>query len=536
LKGQPNTAQQDNIRVTNLNTGKNYSAIQEAIGAPETLDGHEIFVASGIYYEHLTVNKSLSLIGEDRNTTVIDGNGTGIILYVTADNVHISNFTVQNGQYGIRLYHSKNSRLDRTNVYNSEWFGVEINHSGNCTLRNNSLVGNMYNFGVDGAALPDFVNDIDDSNFVNGKSIYYFVNKRDFEIDSSTFQQIGYLGLVNSTAISVKNLDLKDNRDGILLAYVTNSSIKNVNVTGNWNGIYVEFSSNVSIKGNNASDNFDYAIALRASTNCTVAGNNVNNNGWGGISLGASWNCTVAGNNVNNNYYDIHLVESGNNLVRGNNALLKQGGYSIVVYRSGNNIIYHNTFVTSLLYGETENETYFLPRNSWDNGLEGNYWSLYRGVDTDQDGIGDTPYEVGENNVDNYPLMGEFSDFTVTLGEKNYSITIISSSTPSQFSFNPDDERISFMAAEENGTLGFLRITVPNTLLQNLHGDNLSILINGEQPILKRKWTDEIFTYLYFSDVSSVSKSALSPWRIVAMASALIIFVLIFLFLKKKAG
>jgi len=160
---------------------------------------------------------------------------------------------------------------------------------------------------------------------------------------------------------------------------------------------------------------------------------------------------------------------------------------------------------------------------------------LYGGVDANQDGIGDTPYEIGEDNVDNYPLMGEFSDFTVTLGEKNYSITIISNSTISQFSFSPVDERISFMAAEENGTMGFLRITVPNTLLQNLHGGNLNFSVNGEQPVLRRKWTDEKFTYLYFSDVNDVAKSALGPWRIVAIASALIVFVLVFLFLKKKA-
>jgi len=160
---------------------------------------------------------------------------------------------------------------------------------------------------------------------------------------------------------------------------------------------------------------------------------------------------------------------------------------------------------------------------------------LYGGVDADQDGVGDTPYEIGEDNVDNYPLMGELSDFTVTLEEKNYSITIISNSTISQFNFDPNDERISFMAAEENGTMGFLRITVPNTLLQNLNGGNLSFLINGEQPAFKRKWADEKFTYLYFSDVNDVAKSAFSPWRVVAMASALIVFVLVFLFLKKKA-
>jgi len=86
-KGQPNAIQQNNFGVHNLNTGKTYSAIKEAIDAPETLDGHEIFVAPGIHYQHLTVNKSLSLIGEDRRTTIIDGKGKGKVVYVTANNI-----------------------------------------------------------------------------------------------------------------------------------------------------------------------------------------------------------------------------------------------------------------------------------------------------------------------------------------------------------------------------------------------------------------------------------------------------------------
>jgi len=72
-------------------------------------------------------------------------------------------------------------------------------------------------------------------------------------------------------------------------------------------------------------------------------------------------------------------------------------------------------------------------------------------------------------------------------------------------------------------------------LLQNLKGGNLSFLINAEHPDLKRKWTDETHTYLYFSYVNSVSKPAISPWLIVAVASAfLIVSVLVFLVLKKK--
>jgi nitrous oxidase accessory protein NosD len=43
--------------------------------------------------------------------------------------------------------------------------------------------------------------------------------------------------------------------------------------------------------------------------------------------------------------------------------------------------------------------------NFWDNGEEGNYWEDYNGTDANNDGIGDTPYVIDDNNVDNYPLM-----------------------------------------------------------------------------------------------------------------------------------
>ena len=557
-KGQTNAIQQNNLQVRNLNTGKTYSRIQEAINAPETLDGHEIFVASGIYYEHVTVSKSLSLIGEDCNTTIIDGNGNDRVVYVTADNVEVRNFTIQNGtiglwldnshnskiidntlqdgSYGIRLHNSRNSEVTGNNICGYTSFAVEIKASGNSTLRNNSMVENKYNFGVNGNSLSDFVNDIDVSNTVNRKPIHYLVNQHNTTIDGIAFQEMGYLGLVNSTNIKVKNLNVQNNKQGILFAFTRDSSISNVDAKNNWNGIYVTHSSNISARGNNANNNFDYGIKFFNSSRSIASRNNVDNNGWAGIGLFKSPYSTVDGNEANFNAYNLHIVYTNNSVITKNIALNKSSGYSIAIYYSHNNAIYHNTFVNTLLHIETKNGTRFAPKNSWDNGIEGNYWSHYRGVDLDQDGIGDTPHVVGEANVDSHPLMGEYYDFNVTLADKTYSITIISNSNISQFSFSPDDERINLTIVGKNETMNFWRITVPNTLLQNLKADNLSFLINGEQPPLKRKWTDETHTYLYFSYATNVSKSWGSPWLIVAVASALVVPVLVVLVLKKKSG
>jgi len=128
--GQGSAIQQNNLRVRNLDTGESYLAIQEAIDAPETLDGHEIFVASGIYYEHVTVTKSLSLIGEDRSTTIIDGNGKGKVVYITADNVEVKDFTIQNGTFGLWLDNSQNSKIIGNTLHDGS-YGLRLYYSRN---------------------------------------------------------------------------------------------------------------------------------------------------------------------------------------------------------------------------------------------------------------------------------------------------------------------------------------------------------------------------------------------------------------------
>jgi parallel beta-helix repeat protein len=555
-------AQQDNLRVHNLNTGEKFSSIQEAINAPGTLDGHQISVASGVYHEHLTVDKSLSLIGEARSTTIIDGSGSGKVVYVTADNVEIRNFTIQNGSfglwvddspnsriigntfqdgsYGLRLYDSRNSEVVGNNVYRYTWFGIEIKSSGNSTLRENAMMDNEYNLGVDGNVLSDFINDIDVSNTVNDKPVHYWINKHDITIDSSSFQEIGYLGLVNSTNIDVKDLNVQDNKEGLLFAFARNSTISNVNARDNWNGIYVAHSVNVSVTGNSANSNFDYGIKFFNSSHSVARGNNVDNNGWAGIGVVRSPNSRVEGNEANFNTYDLHIVYTNNSVIAGNSALIQPGArtcYSIAVYYSHSNVIYHNAFDNRLLYVEPRNWTGFTPPNSWDDGVEGNYWSGYRGGDADLDGIGDTPYVVGDNNVDNYPLMGKFSEYGVILKGETYSVSVISNSTLAQFEFGVDEGRISLLATGENGTIGFLRIAVPKAFLGALEGGNLSILINGEPPVLERKWTDGVYTYFYFSYVNGVSEPTIIPWLIAAAAVAsvfLLVCLLVFWSLRRR--
>ena len=102
------------------------SGIQEAIDIAN--EGDTIFVYDGVYYERIIINKSIKLIGENREKTIINGMGNGSCIEIKADNVYISNFTIINGDVGIKLNFSSYNKIFNCNVSNNN-YGVYAENS-----------------------------------------------------------------------------------------------------------------------------------------------------------------------------------------------------------------------------------------------------------------------------------------------------------------------------------------------------------------------------------------------------------------------
>lgn len=134
----------DSPVVHNINTNLSYETIQEAINANETLNGHTIHASSGTYYENVVVNKSVALIGEDKEYTVVDGGGVGTVIEIDSDNVTVSGFEIRNcsmtwGDWGIALNHSSKSIVNG-NIIKAVYAICVLGGSEN-RITDNSIVG-----------------------------------------------------------------------------------------------------------------------------------------------------------------------------------------------------------------------------------------------------------------------------------------------------------------------------------------------------------------------------------------------------------
>jgi parallel beta-helix repeat protein len=269
-------------------------------------------------------------------------------------------------------------------------YGIIITRSSNNFLRYNNVTANKYNFGVYGDRLSDFIHDVDASNIVNGKPIYYWINEQ----NKTAPADAGYLALINCTQITVQNLQISNNCQGLLLAYTRNSTISNNSLTRNGCGLQL-FNSphNIAFKNN-------------------LTGNDV------GVWFIQANNNHIMDNDLIANNDAMRLYSSSNNVIIENN--IETNNLGICFWNSSSNSFHHNNFKnnTQQVYDYSWEYPEQCPSsiNTWNVNYPsgGNFWSDYLGVDlyhgpyqnvTGSDGIGDTPYVIDESNQDKYPLM-----------------------------------------------------------------------------------------------------------------------------------
>jgi nitrous oxidase accessory protein NosD len=337
-----------------------YLTIQEAINAANV--GDTVYVRSGIYKENLTINKGLRLIGENRMTTVIDGEyrqAKNIFINQTHD-VEISGFTVRN------VSMAENIDIEQSN-------DVFIHDSIICHTQ-------ACNIAAWGSTHIEISNSMMFDSYCCMSLIH--INHcliENNEIFNHTMCCISFLGDDNIIRNNTLNGNYKYDKygwwgwmtNGIDVAGSNNTIINNT-IYHCWDAMHIgagQYGTDNKIIGNKM-------IGDRQS----VYGNGIR------FSDTAA-NVTIVGNTFND---------------------YRNGCYALYILTAGNSLYYNNFVDTWAIRWPITGPT----NNTWDYEGRGNYWWGYDGEDLNGDGVGDTKLPVAE--VDWHPLMNPYNT-TLTL-------------------------------------------------------------------------------------------------------------------------
>jgi parallel beta-helix repeat protein len=148
VKAEPKTIYVDSGNVGDPledgSSGHPFDKIQE--GVDIAVSGDTVFAYGGTYYEwNVVLDKdNFSLVGENRDNTVIDGMNSGWILTITAKNATITGFTIQKssiGTAGVFLNHAVGSKISNNIIKNHD-SGIYSAYSNGNVIENNWVSDN----------------------------------------------------------------------------------------------------------------------------------------------------------------------------------------------------------------------------------------------------------------------------------------------------------------------------------------------------------------------------------------------------------
>ncbi len=310
----------------------------------------------GHYSGPVVLTRPITIDGQGQVT--IDAEGDGSVITIEANNtvlrgLHITNSGDSFDKINSGITLKADQAIIENNHIDNVLFGINVQGSNGNIIRDNKISSK----------------DASPSQRGDGLRMW---NSHDNLIEKNIFINVRDLYITNSLTNRFISNEISQSRIGFELVFShENENIGN-SIKNNTRGIVLVYSNDLLLKGNHISHlrSFSgFAMALKECNSVQVLENVILH-----CSIGISANAPLNPENI---------LTIKNNLFSYNNIALYFYG------EKGGHIIHDNHFISNMLDVQAS-----APPASFFNDWSGNYWDNYAGFDLDNDGYGDTPFEL----------------------------------------------------------------------------------------------------------------------------------------------
>lgn len=341
-----------------------------AVAVAQAQDGDTIDVHGGVYAGPLEIDRAITLTGHD--WPVIDGDGSGTVLKLTAPGTAVTGFVVRNS----------GDSLDEENA----GIAVEASH---ITVANNRLQETLF-----GIYLRDAAGSVVAGNEIHSKDLpvprrgdairVWYSN--DVVIENNVVEKGRDVVLWYSERLTVRGNDVADGRYGLHFMYCDDAMIEDNRLLRNSVGAFLMYSRRLTLHNNTIAFNrgpSGYGVGLKDMDAAVVENNLFLDNRVGAY--------------IDNSPREIDSFGRFHTNVFAYNDIGLRLLPSVRHNQFSNNSFMENQEQVAISGGGR------LQENEWSNAGGGNYWSDYAGYDANGDGLGDVVYKserLFENMMD----------------------------------------------------------------------------------------------------------------------------------------
>jgi parallel beta-helix repeat protein len=352
-----------NVLYVGGNGTGNFTRIQDAID--NSFDGDIVFVYNGTYNECLIIYKSIKLIGENQNKTIINGENFGNVIKINKSYVTLAKFSIINSRQsynnmGVKVQSDDESQIDTINI-------------SFCIIKNNWVALSFLNVSNSSIYRCYIHNNNGNGIYYEGKSNNVLIKDCIIKNNGNETEDLEYAGGININKSEYSN------------NYNSNVTIQSCKIANNiGNGISIDQTIKGEISNNEIYNSTTFGIYITLdSQNIEIHNNNIYKNHWLGILIdGLLFSCyniriyeNLIFNNGDGKTFDSGIIVEGLNyeVIIENNNIKENNIYGILLIHSKNNKIFNNSLINN-----TKNACFYQPflisKNQWYN----NYWGQFQ--------------------------------------------------------------------------------------------------------------------------------------------------------------